>query len=248
MKVLIVSDLHYALKQYDWVTQMSEKFDLVIIAGDLLDLSSIVDREVQSVIALKYLSKIQAGARLVVSSGNHDCLEELKDREQAALWLQKGRGEMTAVDGDSVMIDDMLVTVCPWWDGEHGRELVRKQIEADAAKEKKNWIWIYHAPPQDSPVSWTGKTHFGDTYLNEWIKEFKPQMVFCGHVHQSPFRNGGSWIHEEEGAFTFNAGKQLGPIPSFLVWDTDGNQVTWVSQAGTERVTLSSPIEKEVLA
>jgi len=248
MKCLIVSDIHYALKQYDWVTQISEKFDLVIIAGDLLDLASIVDRDVQAVVALKYFSRIEQKTRLMVSSGNHDTKETFEDGEQTALWLQGGRSKATAVDGDSVVIDDMLITVCPWWDGEQGKEKVRQLIEADSKKDKKSWVWVYHSPPNEAPVSWTGQAHFGDDQLNEWIRQYRPHMVFCGHVHQSPFRNGGNWIHVEGGTFTFNAGKQLGPIPAFLVWDTDSNQVTWVSQAGTERVKLETPIEKEVLA
>jgi len=34
MKCLLVSDLHYALKQYDWITNVSKDFDVVVIAGD----------------------------------------------------------------------------------------------------------------------------------------------------------------------------------------------------------------------
>jgi predicted phosphodiesterase len=42
MKCLVVADLHYSLPQYDWVVNVAEQFDLVIIAGDHLDLSSLV--------------------------------------------------------------------------------------------------------------------------------------------------------------------------------------------------------------
>ena len=33
MKLLLVSDLHYALKQFDWTTSVAPDFDVVIIAG-----------------------------------------------------------------------------------------------------------------------------------------------------------------------------------------------------------------------
>ena len=40
MKVLVVSDLHYTLKQLDWVTMVAGEFDLVVMAGDFLDIGS----------------------------------------------------------------------------------------------------------------------------------------------------------------------------------------------------------------
>ena len=43
MRWLLVADLHYSLPQYDWVMQVAGNFDVVIIAGDHLDTSSLVD-------------------------------------------------------------------------------------------------------------------------------------------------------------------------------------------------------------
>ena len=42
MKCLLTSDLHYALKQFDWVSNVAKNFDVVVIAGDHLDISSAV--------------------------------------------------------------------------------------------------------------------------------------------------------------------------------------------------------------
>ena len=39
MKLLFVADLHYSLKQFDWLLAEAPKFDAVSIGGDLLDLS-----------------------------------------------------------------------------------------------------------------------------------------------------------------------------------------------------------------
>ena len=38
--MLFVSDLHYALKQFDCLAANSANYDTTIIAGDLLDLGS----------------------------------------------------------------------------------------------------------------------------------------------------------------------------------------------------------------
>ncbi len=72
MKCLLVSDLHYALKQYDWVTNVSKDFDVVVIAGDHLDISSAVEARAQIVVILTYLKRLHSRTKLIVCSGNHD--------------------------------------------------------------------------------------------------------------------------------------------------------------------------------
>jgi predicted MPP superfamily phosphohydrolase len=78
MRILLVSDLHYALKQLDWVVSVAGEYDLVVAAGDLLDISSIVEPDAQIAMMLEYLSRVAAKTPLVVCSGNHD----LNDRNQ----------------------------------------------------------------------------------------------------------------------------------------------------------------------
>ena len=43
MRILLVSDLHYTLQQLDWVTSVASDYDLVVVAGDTLDIASIVE-------------------------------------------------------------------------------------------------------------------------------------------------------------------------------------------------------------
>ena len=68
MRFLLVSDLHYALKQYDWTTAVAPDFDSVVIAGDHVDISGIVDGSVQIVVILKYLKRLMGRTRLITSS------------------------------------------------------------------------------------------------------------------------------------------------------------------------------------
>ena len=72
MRLLLVADLHYSLPQFDWVLEMAPDFDLVVLAGDHLDVSSIVDGSAQSVVIRKYFSRLRAKTRLLICSGNHD--------------------------------------------------------------------------------------------------------------------------------------------------------------------------------
>jgi predicted MPP superfamily phosphohydrolase len=72
VKMLFVADLHYALKQFDWLMTNASRFDVVVIGGDLLDLGSALEIDVQIVVVEKYLGWLREQARLLVSSGNHD--------------------------------------------------------------------------------------------------------------------------------------------------------------------------------
>src|SRR5580765_2051196 len=113
MRMLFVADLHYTLRQFDWLAANARDYDLVIIGGDLLDLGSVLDFEVQIVVVEKYLHRIRQNTRLLVTSGNHDGDSRNAANESYAGWLRQSRREGLFVDGDSVVIGDTRVTACP---------------------------------------------------------------------------------------------------------------------------------------
>lgn len=242
MKFLLVSDLHYTLKQFDWLCNVAGDFDLLVLAGDHLDISSTVEIDVQILVVLKYLRRLKARAEVAACSGNHDLNTRSSDGEKIATWLAKARPFGVPTDGDSFAVGDTMFTVCPWWDGPAAQTEVGRQLDRDSMMPKTSWVWIYHAPPDSSPVSWTGKRHFGDTKLNEWIERYEPNLVLTGHIHQSPFRDGGSWIDRIGKTWVVNAGRQIGPVPTHIIFDTDEPTASWFSLAGTEVVNLDQPL------
>src|SRR5210317_2251748 len=100
MKILLTADLHYTLKQLDWLSANASRFDVVIIAGDLLDLVSIVELQTQIVVVMKYLRRMSPAARLLVSSGNHDLNAKNADGEAFARWMRRVRELGVPTDGD----------------------------------------------------------------------------------------------------------------------------------------------------
>lgn len=235
MRVLVVSDLHYTLKQLDWVSSVAADFDLVVMAGDHLDIASIVAPDAQIAVVLEYLARIAAKTAVVACSGNHDLNASNELGERSARWLEAARGSGVFVDGTRIETDLVMVTVCPWWDGPLTCEVVDRQLAEDAAVVgDRQWIWVYHAPPDASPTSWTGKRHYGDDRLSAWIEQHRPDIVLCGHVHQSPFAADGSWIDQIGSTFVFNAGRQIGPVPACIEIDTDERSARWSSLAGVE--------------
>ena len=240
MRILLVSDLHYALPQLDWVVRSAPSFDLVVIAGDSLNIASPVPLDVQSVVILRYLSLLHAAGRVAVSSGNHDLTGPDVQGEQSALWLAQARAAGVPTDGQSLLIGDTLVTICPWWDGPVGRAALDLQLAADAARRPARWIWVYHWPPFGSPTCWTGKRHYGDTDVGALIARYEPDFVLCGHVHESPFKPQGSWADRIGHSWVFNAGHQIGPVPARIEIDLAAGSASWASLMGEESLDLAA--------
>ena len=238
MRILLTSDLHYKLRQYDWLIDAAASFDAVAIAGDHIDAFLEVPPEVQMAALSASFSAVAQKSRLLVCSGNHDLNARNIEGEKTADWLSAARGAAIAVDGDTVVIRDTLFTVCPWWDGPYARARVEQMLEtASQQRDGRRWVWIYHAPPV-GPLSWTGKRHYGDAVLPELIRRYSPSAVLCGHIHEAPFKADGSWIERIGDTWLFNAGRQIGDVPARIEIDFTQQAARWISLAGIDDRTL----------
>jgi Icc-related predicted phosphoesterase len=246
MRLLVVADLHYDLQQFDWVAEVAGRVDLVIMAGDHLDTNSLVDLSTQSIVVQKYFSQLNKKARLLICSGNHDLDSRNESGERVTQWILNPRREGVASDGDSVLLDDTRFTICPWWDGPIIRDEIGHQLAADASPRARRWVWVHHAPPKTTPVSWDGQRYYGDVELEQWIATHQPDFVFSGHVHQAPFSSGGSWVDRVGSAWVFNAGRQVGAPPTYIVVDTDRQLALWFSAAGDQVVPLDQPLQRPI--
>jgi predicted phosphodiesterase len=239
VRILLVSDLHYTLPQLDWVVRVAPSYDLVVLAGDCLDISSAVPLDAQSVVLLRYLSLLKAAGTVAVCSGNHDLTGPDAQGEQSALWLADARAAGVPTDGDSLQFGETLVTICPWWDGPLGRAALEARLADEATRRPERWIWIYHWPPMGSPTCWTGRRHYGDADVAAWIDRHGPDIVLAGHVHEPPFKPAGSWADRIGDTWVFNAGRQIGPVPAHIEIDLAAGSASWRSMMGMEELQLS---------
>jgi predicted phosphodiesterase len=248
LRCLLVADLHYDLRKFDWVVEAARHVDVVVLAGDFLDAFSAVGRPAQAVVVQKYLRRIRGEAPLLICSGNHDLDSRNGWGELVTRWIALVRPYDVATDGDSRRIGDTLFTICPWHDGSGGRAGVARQLAADAALRPARWVWLHHAPPAGSPTSWDGQKSFGDASLRGWIRQHQPDLVLSGHVHQSPFRDGGAWADRIGRTWVFNAGHQVGPLPSHVVVDTELPGAYWISLGGAQIAPLGAAPERPCAA
>lgn len=240
MRILAVADLHYALPQFDWLLRVAPRYDLVILAGDLLDGQSLVSTSAQMQVVLKYLERLRERVPLLVCSGNHDLNHQYSTGEKYARWVQYARAANVHTDGDSVGIGGTKFSIFPWWDGGIAKNNIARQLAAAVPSEGGPWVWVYHAPPTEAAVAWSGRRHYGDEHLAAWIKQYAPAMVFAGHVHEAPFVKDGSWVERVGDTWVFNAGKQIGDIPTHICLDTERKEAVWFSLEGIESIHLDS--------
>jgi 3',5'-cyclic AMP phosphodiesterase CpdA len=191
-----------------------------------------LDPDIQIAVIERYLRRLRNQTRLLVVSGNHDADARNAAGEWFAKWLMRIRGDGLFVDGDEVSVANATVTLCPWWDGPASRAELEQFLTRAAARATGKWIWIHHAPPDSSPVNWTGKRFAGDKYLVEWIRQFGPDLVLSGHIHNAPFFPEGSWIDRIGKTWVFNSGRQIGQCPTSIVFDLDAMTAEWFSLEG----------------
>lgn len=239
VRALLVSDLHYDLKQLDWVLGEAPSVDLLVLAGDLLDIASRVPLDAQITVVLEYFARYAAATTTIACSGNHDLDRRREDGEKETGWIADARSLGVTVDGGSVTVDDWLVTACAWWEGPSTLAAVESAL-ADAEEQRRGrWAWVWHGPPE-GPLSWTGTRHYGDPELPRLLARHRPDVVLCGHVHEAPFVDGGAWAERRDGTWLFNAGRQRGAIPAHVRVDLDELAASWWSWEDEGETSLAS--------
>jgi Icc-related predicted phosphoesterase len=229
MRYLVASDLHYELRQLDWIAEQAPDFDAVVLAGDHLDVGGRVDLAAQILMTQAFLSQLADETTVFAASGNHDLSVRRPDGEKTAAWLSDGDGRVHT-DGACVTVGPDLVSVCGWWEGAATLGELEAQLNEDAQRRgDAPWLWVYHSPPDASPTSWAGGRHYGDDVLNRLIETHHPDIVLTGHVHDSPFRPDGSWHDRIGNTAVFNAGRHVGPVPAHVLLDTVDGSVDWWS-------------------
>lgn len=240
MNLLVVSDIHYSLRQYDWLAKACEDFDLVVIAGDLLELASPVDLDTQAAVVGKYFRRIASCAPLVVCSGNHDLIEDC-DGDRSAEWLEELAIPGLTVDHGCYETAELRILSFPWSETAEEEEKVEHWLKSHVDMDDPRAVfWVHHAPPKGSKTSWNGQTDFGDAAVVRWIEKYAPDVVFSGHVHNAPYYGPeGSWIDRIGHTVVINGGRQIGEKPATVELEVENGTLVWCGMEGCERKQLA---------
>jgi uncharacterized protein len=210
MTILHVTDFHFNQRWFDWLLLHAPSNDLVVMSGDLLDLSGATPHR-------KQIDWVSAWFRdysrpICVCSGNHD-LEWNSESERwtPAYWLRELADAKVWTDGQCVSLDGLsLLNI--------GCTTRPKGGEAD--------VWVVHAPPAKTLVSAraTGGDG-GDFDLVAPVKRYAPRLVLSGHVH-----NPVHWAEHGEQTLYLNPGHSPDAAsPNHILIQTDRMSCRYVT-------------------
>lgn len=171
-RILHLADLHARQDWFEFAIQEGNNgnYDLICLAGDLLDLNAFrpVGDQVDTV--LGFLKRFRRPTAIV--SGNHDGLTGAEARLTHAAWLKEAKRSGLWIDGESFEVAGRIFRCIPWM----------KIPQAAAAGD----IWVCHAPPGGCPTGITiGGISWGDFALGELCRQGNgPSLLLGGHVHE----------------------------------------------------------------
>ena len=179
MKALVFTDVHGSHTSVERVLSSIDAFDVVIVGGDLTTNGTSVE-------AIEALERYRAFERPVfMVPGNMD---------PAAVEDALARGGVS-IDGRGVIVGDVGffgVGATPFsplhTPNEISEEETLRRAEAGWSDVRgARWkVLVAHTPPFDTALDkiHSGK-HVGSTAIRQFIERHGPDVVLCGHIHES---------------------------------------------------------------
>lgn len=213
MRILHVADLHQRTEWFAWLVEQAPRYDVTVIAGDLLDMFRPVGPSGNNQITHTRAWLQAFPGKLVVCTGNHDAMPfwPLAKFCKGGRWLRVcAREDRVWIDGGRFILGGLRWEVCGWG-----------QVGPDTGRDTD--VLVVHGPPSNRGVALEGNRDQGDSVLLAAITEHQPRFVLSGHVH-----NPRSWFAYVGHTLCFNTGCELSePVPAHIVIDTDANTAVW---------------------
>ena len=195
MRVLAVSDLHYRLPHYDWLVEAAARRRRRRARRATWRTSRARCRTRCRSSCSTATSTGSPSRRVVLAaSGNHDLDGPGEHGEQVAGWLRRPRARPASTPTAQPSTSTARGSRCAR--GGTGRAPARPSAPSSPrlrSTGRTRWVWLYHAPPAGTVLCKDGRREFPDHDLAGWIDEHQPDLVLCGHIHQAPWVDGGSW-------------------------------------------------------
>ncbi len=200
MKILFLSDTHGLHHNINKFYGELPKVDMVIHSGDCTRYGEYEETDE----FLKWFNKLDAKHKVLVA-GNHDFILQQAGRRNELLLNNYG---ITYLEDSFINIENVGIYGCPWspvygmWAFMKQRmdemDEVWKQVPNDGSVD----ILVTHTPRYGRhDVSVRGNYHVGCEMLGFRIKDIKPKVHVCGHIHEC----GGKIVEETDGMISLNA-------------------------------------------
>ena len=202
MTILHVTDFHFNQHWFDWLLHRAPAHDVVVMSGDMLDLSIATPHRRQIEWVSSWLNDFPRP--ILVCSGNHDLeWDSRAERWTPAYWLRSIANPLVWTDGQRVELDGLSF------------------LTIDATTRPKGGnadVWVVHAPPSKTLVAQRlNGVDGGDPDLVSPARHHAPQLVLSGHVHTPR-----DWLDRRENMLFLNPGRTASaPFPNHILVQTE---------------------------
>ncbi|MFH1915664.1 MAG: metallophosphoesterase [Nanoarchaeota archaeon] len=170
MNVLAFVDTHADKKKFDAIKKKAKEADVILCAGDL----SVFENNYEKL--LKELDEI--GVQTFIIHGNHET-------ERETLLLTKNLSNVLFIHKKVIKYKDYYFF--GWGGGgfnDIDSELEHKQKEFENAVKGKQYIFISHAPPYNTPLDHLNGRSVGNKTIRKFIEHTQPRVAISGHIHE----------------------------------------------------------------
>jgi len=171
MRILALSDIHFALNELEMLVEKAGNCDLCLLAGDLADYGSLEDGKAVAEALPKPCYAVP---------GNMDSPEVLKAMEEAGISVHAKAKEFKGYK------------IAGFGGGHSGtpgamnfsEEEIWKTISGLGIDE--NTLFLSHLPPSESRLDYAhSRVHIGGKSIRKAVEEFQPLLLVSGHCHES---------------------------------------------------------------
>ncbi|MFH1173933.1 MAG: metallophosphoesterase family protein [archaeon] len=170
MKLLLCTDMHGNMLYLDKLKQLAKQVDVVICAGDFTQFEHNID------VILKHMNGW--GKQVLLIHGNHE------DNDSVRKLIMKMPFLFLIHDQPFQKRD---VTFYGWGGGGFNMSdpSFAKRAEQHFQKSSGKRVLVIHGPPYNTIMDNVHEGHVGNKSYTEIIKKYQPNLVVCGHIHET---------------------------------------------------------------
>jgi len=181
MKLLVISDFHGNIEAAHRTTEKAKRTqaDVIVVCGDITHFGSVKDAE-KTLAPLTTLRK-----PVLYVAGNCDPSELAEAQITGATNIH---GQCHEISNVSFMGLGAAPTsrFYSWFEMSETKIMNSLEQMADRCPPNKWLVVVSHAPPKDTSVDLAfSRMHAGSVSLRAFIEKRKPDIVFCGHIHEA---------------------------------------------------------------
>jgi Calcineurin-like phosphoesterase len=235
MRLLLTAELGQNPRWFKWLDEGSKNYDLVVIAGDFIDVFRPEPVNAQILKAKAFLRSLAQHTRVAVSSGNHDTVDEVvpSPRGPVPMWMA-GLDSINTLLSDgrtSVIRQRLIVTTLSYI---ANIDQKRSWLAEGAELRKKTnlpWLVVHHHPPV-----FEGGAGPEEVSAGRLLKEFGPTMWIGGRFFDQAHPRGFTWMQTIDQSIVLNVsqtaaagGFREAAFPNHIVFDLERGTIQWNS-------------------